>query len=656
MPTLAPSRRRARPPLRGGPPPVDTTWRGCWEPPADEPVDVWAERVLILPRAVSARPGPLDLSITPYLREILQAMADPEVSEVSMKTASQIGKTLACISVIFRYADQDPWPCLHVMPREEDAQSINVDRYQPVIRASPLLARHLSEAAHDATRDTIRMNGAVISFVGANSPAALASKAICILILDECDKYPSFAGREADPIALARERTKTFHFSKILKTSTPTTEFGYIHREYLAGDQRRYHVPCPHCGVYQPLLMTQHKWPAEQTHGDDVAEAHSAWYECLHCHQRILDGHKLTMLRKGVWCPAAQTVRADGTLEGPAPSRRHLSYHLPAWYSSWLSWSDVAAEFLRSRASPAQMMNFRNSWEAEIWEEKVEEIRGSNLRARRQEYIMGTVPPEAHVLTGGIDVQVDHLWYVLRGWGAYGESWLVRCGQLRGWEELHRVLFQSRYMRIGGRSCDWVPLQLVFIDAGFRTDEVYGFCRATGCQAVRGASSPRSIFSLTKHQHADGSFSPLVLLDTAAYKVKQHRLMRVRDGDPGAWHLPADTPEEYFEQMVAEQRVRLTDKKTGRTSLVWKIMRQGAPNHIFDCENYALAAADYLDVEHRYGAPTMTGVSPPGPPLEAAEGPQTDAPQAGPQPQSILQPKKRPFIVRKGMKSRFFGG
>lgn len=616
-------------------------------------MDEWAERVLVLPRAVSARPGPLDLSITPYLREVLRALADPEVEEVTLKTATQVGKTLVCVAVILRYSDVDPWPCLHVMPREEDAQAINVDRYQPVIRASPLLARHLSTAAHDATRDTIRMNGATISFVGANSPAALASRAICILILDETDKYPAFAGREADPIALARERTKTFHFAKILKTSTPTTEYGYVHREFLAGDRRRYWVPCPHCGKFQVLVLPQIKWPPEHTHGDDVAAARSAWYECSHCQERITDGQKLGMLQKGVWCPETRTVRDDGTLTGDPQPRTHLSYHLPAWYSPWLTWSKIGAEFLRSRASPAQMMNFRNSWEAEVWEEKVEEVRGSSLRARQQEYRMGTVPHEAHVLTAGVDVQVDHLWYSIRGWGAFGESWLIRCGQLRGWEDLARVCFEAKYMRIGG--LDWVPMAMVWIDAGFRPDEVYGFCRATGSQAVRGASNPRSMFSLTKHQHGDGSFSPLVLIDTAAYKAKQHRLVRVRDGDPGAWHLPADTPDEYFEHMTAEQRIRVTDKKTGRTSLVWKIMRQGAANHLFDCENYALAAADYLDVEHRYGAPTMTGVSPTGPPPEAADGASTAAPQPVPQPRSAISPQKRRRIVSGGFKSRFFG-
>ena len=45
---------------------------------------------------------------------------------------------------------------------------------------------------------------------GANSPSSLASRAIKYVFFDEVDKYPVFSGKEANPIKLATERTKTF--------------------------------------------------------------------------------------------------------------------------------------------------------------------------------------------------------------------------------------------------------------------------------------------------------------------------------------------------------------------------------------------------------------------------------------------------------------
>jgi phage terminase large subunit GpA-like protein len=67
-----------------------------------------------------------------------------------------------------------------------------------------------------------------VSISGANSPASLASKPIRYLFLDEVDKYPPASRREADPISLARERTKTFINRKIYMCSTPTLRSGHI--------------------------------------------------------------------------------------------------------------------------------------------------------------------------------------------------------------------------------------------------------------------------------------------------------------------------------------------------------------------------------------------------------------------------------------------
>jgi hypothetical protein len=75
------------------------------------------------------------------------------------------------------------------------------------------------------------------------------------LFLDEIDAYPGDVEGEGDPIALAEARARTFGWRrKILLVSTPTIAgLSRIEREYLATDQRRYFVPCPHCGHRQHL-------------------------------------------------------------------------------------------------------------------------------------------------------------------------------------------------------------------------------------------------------------------------------------------------------------------------------------------------------------------------------------------------------------------
>ncbi|MCX7958834.1 MAG: phage terminase large subunit family protein, partial [Deltaproteobacteria bacterium] len=68
------------------------------------------------------------------------------------------------------------------------------------------------------------------------------------------------------------------------------------------------------------------------------------------------------MIASGEW-------KAQKKVKGIA---RKIGFHLPAWLSPWLTWGDCAAEFLRSIETPERMMNFVNSWKAEVWVYKYE--------------------------------------------------------------------------------------------------------------------------------------------------------------------------------------------------------------------------------------------------------------------------------------------
>jgi phage terminase large subunit GpA-like protein len=550
--------------------------------------------------------GPLLLDRTPYMREILRAARDPEVEEMSLCFAAQSSKTLCCQIIVLFHLFEDQWPCLHVAPRETDAKSMSVDRYQAIINASPKLAVRVSPHKKDMTAEVIRIDGNPLNFAWSNSPASLASRSICILILDETDKYEMFSGREADPISLAKERTLTFSGRKIIKASTPTTETSYIWREFMEGDRRRFHVPCVHCGKYQILVMGTReiglpgiKWPADVHDPEDVLDNALAWYECARCGDKLRDLDLPRMLAQGHWVPECQTIDDDGVIHGRPPPKRRLSYHLPRMYSPWAnaSYSHVAAEFLRSAHHTNKLMNFRNSWQAEIWQERVNELKDAHLRARRGAYRSGTVPDGAQIMTAGVDVQLDHLWYVIRAWGPNLESWLVRCGRCENFEHLHQILLQSQYFRGTGATRMPVPLRLVCIDCGFaeRKDEVIWFSRLYSCQPIRGADNLKSSVVYGKITDTARNEHPLITLEVPHFKGRLHRM--IKDSPPN-WHLPADIDEQYYDQMTKEQRILEVSKRTGRAIYIWKKPFSNAANHLFDCEVYALAAAEVLDLEH----------------------------------------------------------
>ncbi len=231
-----------------------------WVLPVKMTVSEWSDQFRRLDVKTSAEPGQWATARTPYLKGIMDAFADPYVDEITVMAASQVGKTEAMYNMLGFIIDQDPGPTLMVSPRADDAKSVSYNRVRPMIECSPILSKYIPINTDDITKLEYHFDRMILYFAGSNSPADLASRPIRYLFLDEVDKYPKFSGREADPIKLASERQKTFWNKKTVKVSTPTTREGYIFREYDKSDQRRFHVPCPHCGKKQVLLFGQIKW------------------------------------------------------------------------------------------------------------------------------------------------------------------------------------------------------------------------------------------------------------------------------------------------------------------------------------------------------------------------------------------------------------
>ncbi|MGD9822360.1 MAG: terminase gpA endonuclease subunit [Aminobacteriaceae bacterium] len=531
----------------------------------------------------------------------MDSFTAPNVETITLCTATQVGKSEALNNCLGYCISQDPGSSLVVYPTLDLGEYTSKNRIQPMIESSQALRERWDRQKSEILE--LQFAGAYVCLSGANSPASLASRPIRYLFLDEVDKFPAFTGEEADPISLARERTKTFRARKIIQASTPTTERGRIWREYESADVRRsFFVPCPHCGKMQRLILAQIKWPEgvrtakREAKGDplklhDAAEKalSSSWYECQYCGGLIDDSDKLDMLRKGEW-------RDDRATATPP---RHVAFHLSSIYSPFVSFGQVAAEFLQSEEFPDRLRNFINSWLGEPWRDTRVEVKGQELLAQGGNYHLGEVPAEAHFLTAAVDVQLDHFWWKVVAWGVGASSWIVDFGRAESWADLEKIIVDRQYPVKGG---GLKQVRLCGVDSGYRADEVYQWCTAHSdvAKPVKGASQSLggrfySVSSLDKEGWAG---LKLLITDTDYWKDYVFGRLRRTPGSPGAMHVPKNCPEYWAAHMTSEQKTVERNRKTGKEKEVWVKISQHAPNHLLDCLVYNALVAELCGVRY----------------------------------------------------------
>nr|WP_308667638.1 terminase gpA endonuclease subunit [uncultured Allisonella sp.] len=548
-------------------------------------VSQWADNYRILSREESPNAGHWNTDNTPYLRAIMDTFTDKTTQIVTFLKPSQVGATECAINICGYTIDRSPCRIFYVMPDEDLAKDFSVDRLQKALSHTPSIARKLGKADKSKAL-AIRFEGGFIRLTGANSPAKLASWAIPRVIMDEVDKYPKWAGREANPISLVKERTKNWSWRKIMVMSTPTTEYGYVYKSFVASEiHYDYQVPCPECMKYQVLDFKNLKFPTEI---NERRLASETYYECPYCKAHIKDKHKMTMLRRGKWVSRELLDYAPKT----------VGFKLNTLYSPWVRWGEVAMEFLKSKDDPSALMNFVNSWLGEPFKSKASYVKAKTVLQHKTHLKAGICPKDTLLLTAGVDVQKGYFYWVIRAWGVKMKSSKIANGTAVRFEDL---MFQlNQYFPVEG-SNNKLQVTLIAIDTGYRTTEIYDYCYdyypliipVKGLKSLKTGYFRRVSLDNMKNKTMYNRLPvdmKLYEVDTNKYKDMIMYRLNKEVGSDGSWAVDADTDQEYAEMITAEQKV---PDENGNE--VWKQI--GArPNHYLDCEVYAYLAGDVMGI------------------------------------------------------------
>lgn len=554
--------------------------------PEELTVSQWAEKYRILDES-SNLSGRWSNDVTPYLIGIMNALNDDYIREIYLCKGSQLGGTEVLINMLMYIIDKSPAPTMIVYPSDDLAKDISNDKLKPAFHLVPQIKRVFMENASKELR--LKFKTMVLYLRGAGSPSKLASKAIKYLFFDEIDKFGGATSKEASPYNLAMERIKTYKSqSKVYACSTPTLATNYIWKLHDEADEvMHYYVPCPHCDEMIELLWDQVKFDKDEDKKlSPYDRAKTARYVCQTCGCFIEDKDKPKMLREGQW----QAIKKRG-IGRP----KTLGFWISSLYSIFLTWADIAEEFLKSKDDPELLQNFVNSWLAEPWEDTKLKTSSELVLERQTETPEMMIPSWAKLLTAGVDVQETSLYYSIRAWGDFSTSQNITHGQVLSFQAIEEVMNRD-WITEDGRK---MVVNLSLIDSGYQPDDTYDFCINNSDWALpcKGSSNPmRDRYKISKVDKVNSKAygMQLVLVDGGQYKDSITARMR-RENGTGSWMVYKGCDEEYAQQVTSEHKI-LTKDKSGKTRLQWVRKKSHGDNHYLDCEVYDMAAAEILGV------------------------------------------------------------
>lgn len=476
------------------------------EPPEPLSIVEWAERFRKLsPEENPDFAGSYSLDNTPVLRGILSAAGEDGVLRLVVQKSAQLGYTAGVVCNVLGYHAH--WkPCVQVVmfPREKSAKDFDAEKFSPMVRATPVLADriHLKSRADGNSATRKRYPGGLIKLVASNSPADVKSTSAKIRIVEEPDDTNKDVRGQGNSIALLRERGKTIRGGLELIGGSPTAKgASEIEKEMRTTDQRRFLVPCHHCGEsheveFENVRIPGHqlspeelaapdvddKWPVRDVYGR--ARWEEAYYACPHCGGVWTDEERVDNIRQAARVPPYYGWHPTAQSDSPGFFCNELQSVFEGSYVPVLAEKYLRAWHLEQQGDPTEMVTFTNATRGKVWEYRGELPEEDELRARAEKYPEWTCPAGGLVPVMYVDVQHDRLAVTVWVVGPGEEMWLAWWGELHGrtiiehagaWVELEQLM--SRTVRHA--SGVQLPIFAFGIDSGDgqTSDAVYAFVR-----------------------------------------------------------------------------------------------------------------------------------------------------------------------------------
>lgn len=540
------------------------------------------------------------LILYPWQREPVNAIA--EYDRVIYCGPVQTGKSLIAECACWWVIDNYRMHSMYCYAKKDTVEDVFKDRIKPTIEEVPRLRRLWNGDPDNLTQSKIKLRSCIMRVASAAVRSDLATFSAGLIYASEVCKYREL---DYDVIKLLRGRQEAYGMTgrkKEILESSPVEEGDILHKEMFKTGVLNLepYMPCPTCGTYQVLLLSQIKEiPNEKKeidhNPDRIRQDDAAIYECVYCGQPIQEKDRIDIGERVVWAAKNEKISKEGKV---IDRKKHLavSFQWNRLVDYSFKFSECLARFFEaSRAGdPIKLRSFINEDLGQFSSLQAEQRSSSWMMTRIQKYTThdDTIPDGVLVVLCGIDTQDNGFYFVLRGFGAGKESWLLDCDWIpcdmqkdQNPDEVlkivrERISKRELYTKDGRR----LFISMGMIDrGGHRAAFVdYLVSRLDNFYAYIGSAD--KLHPLVKQSRETG----IIWGNT-----KNLSLIVNADSQKENWHLPEDIQKIYMDQFVRQYEREEYDRY-GNTVKKWV---SGGADHLRDCENYIIGAFIYLGLE-----------------------------------------------------------
>ncbi|RFB80412.1 phage terminase large subunit family protein [Methylovirgula sp. 4M-Z18] len=568
--------------------------RGIKPRPVVSPVS-WCEESFVVPIG-PGKGKTIDFSLTPQLREPLEMLrVDQPHRRIAVKKSGQTGFSTIGIGWLLYLIATCPDPMMLVQPSLAAAKDFNSERLSDALKLCKALRGKIRKQRSGDSEGSKTLEkkfpGGRLVLTGANSSTDLSGKTTRFALADEIDRWPFDLDKQGDPMGMLDARMTAYTrlgTDKRLEISTPTNKgSSRIDIAYATGDQRKWFMPCPHCGTKITFDWGQVKGAEEAPY--------NTHYVTQCCGKVIHSWQQRNMVLAGEWM---------ATQPGPG---RHPSYFLNALSSLLTAWDVIWKKYLDSRGKPTEEKSFTNLVLGESYDAHGIEIDTGEIAKRAEDYPRGIVPPQVGRIVFVVDTQDDRFEWAVWGFGpdqtgGAVQQWLIDAGVIEG--DLHTdepwIALDDKSKSVWPHGRGEYPADLCGIDSGgHHTQRVYHFVRRKPrWRALKGSSSRDAVaLSTPRRIEVRNRINqvlfriPLYFVGTFDLKVWLAHALKAIETDkplPGGLRLTREVADEpYIEQLTGEV-LELREKRDGTAVQEWHKFRA---NEALDLAVYARALA-----------------------------------------------------------------